>query len=263
MPVDQVTSTAGSATGLPLSGMTGMLQGGVNTLINKGSNILDNILPPERRQDLQSKLAKFATEKPYLASFLLSQIAISGFPLFLFVTMTITVSVFALLAGLLVGLLGAILFILGAVGFALVILLPTLFITTFAAVGIWLWGMGAYYIIKKFNKKEVPGIHVLPADGLQGAPGISDVKSALMGSEPKETSPKYDEKKNEKIQKSRIDKPAQNEKKKSDQSTQQVTDGVKQATNQVPLDQVTNQVPENPVTKNPAVSNATKSLGLG
>jgi len=175
----KVTSIAGGATGAPLGGMTGMLQGGLSSILNMGTGILDKILPPAKREDLKAKLTKFATEKPYLASFLLSQIAISGFPMFLFITMTITVAVFALIAGLLVGLLGAILFILAAVGFALVILLPVLFVTTFAAVGIWLWGMGAYYIVKWFNKKDVPGVNVPMADGIKDATGLNDLTGGL------------------------------------------------------------------------------------
>lgn len=162
MSTDKVTSTAGDATGT-LGSITNTLQAGMSTVLNMGSNLMNKILPPATRDNLKAKLSKFATEKPYLASFLLSQIAISGFPIFLFVILTLTVTIFALLAGLLIGLLGAVLFILGAVGFALVILLPTLFFTTFAAVGIWLWGMGAYYIIKHFNQKDIPGVHK-PAD---------------------------------------------------------------------------------------------------
>ena len=73
--------------------------------------------------------------------------------------MTISVVVFALLAGLIIGVVGAVLFIVVCVGFALIILLPTLFLTTAAATFIWLWGIGGYYILKKFNKKEIPGIH--------------------------------------------------------------------------------------------------------
>ena len=92
--------------------------------------------------------------------------------------MTITVVIFALLAGLIIGLVGAVLFIVVCVGFALIILLPTLFLTTAAATFIWLWGMGAYYIIKKFNKKEIPGIHT----DIKDAPaGLKDQLGALTG----------------------------------------------------------------------------------
>lgn len=92
----------------------------------------------------------------------------TGLPLGLFVIMTITVVVFSLLGALLLGLLGALVFIVITVGFALLILLPTIFITTFAAAFIWLWGVGAYYIVKWFNQKEIPGIHTSWKEGLSG-----------------------------------------------------------------------------------------------
>lgn len=79
--------------------------------------------------------------------------------------MTISVVIFALLAGLIIGLVGAVLFIVVCVGFALVILLPTLFLTTAAATFIWLWGVGGWYILKWFNKKEIPGIHTEMGQG--------------------------------------------------------------------------------------------------
>lgn len=101
-------------------------------------------------------------------SFILSQIALTGLPLGLFVVMTITVVVFSLLGALILGLLGALVFIVITVGFALLILLPTVFITTFAAVFIWLWGVGAYYIVKWFNQKDIPGIHTSWKEGLSG-----------------------------------------------------------------------------------------------
>lgn len=179
--VDQVSGIAGGATGTPLGSVTGVLQGGINNIMNMGGNFLDRIFPPAKREEAKAKLTKFATEKPYLASFLLSQIALSGLPLFLFITMTLAVAIFALLAGLLVGLLGAILFILAAVGFALVILLPTLFFTTFAATAVWLWGVGAYYIIKWFNEKDVPGIHVPMSESLMKATGLDGLTNGLGG----------------------------------------------------------------------------------
>ncbi|KAL9126875.1 MAG: hypothetical protein Q9175_007839 [Cornicularia normoerica] len=150
-----------------ISGIAGGLQGSVGGMLNQGSAWLDSIFPPEKRNELMAKISKFATEKPMLASFIASQIALTGFPLGLFIVMTITVVVFALLAGLIIGLVGAVLFIVVCVGFALVILLPTLFLTTAAATFIWLWGMGGYYILKKFNKKEIPGIHT----DMKGGPG--------------------------------------------------------------------------------------------
>lgn len=90
-------------------------------------------------------------------------------PLLLFIALTITVGVFSIVGALLVGLLGALLFIVVAVGFALIILLPTLFFTTLVATFLWLWGMGTYYILKYFNKKEIPGLHT----DLPGTEGLN------------------------------------------------------------------------------------------
>ena len=50
-----------------LSSFTGVLQGSVGGLLNKGQNILDRFIPPERRNELSNRLSKFATEKPMLA----------------------------------------------------------------------------------------------------------------------------------------------------------------------------------------------------
>ncbi|MCJ1306858.1 hypothetical protein MMC25_000502 [Agyrium rufum] len=155
-----------------MGGLQGTLQGTIGGVIGKGQSILDRFLPPERRSELAAKFSKFATEQPALASFLISQFALSGIPLLLFVVMTITVFVFALLVALLVGVLGALLFTVFMVGVALIILLPTLFITTFAASFVWLWGIAAYYILKWFNEKDIPGIHNSLGEGMQqdGAP---------------------------------------------------------------------------------------------
>ena len=81
--------------------------------------------------------------------------------------MSLTVFVFALVAALLIGVLGALLFTAFCVGIALLVLLPTLFITTFGATFVWLWGVGAYYLIKWFNQKEIPGIHTGFVDGVK------------------------------------------------------------------------------------------------
>jgi energy-coupling factor transporter transmembrane protein EcfT len=70
----------------------------------------------------------------------------------LFITFTITVFVFSLIAALLIALLVALLFTVFMVGVALLFVLPTVFITTMAASFIFLWGMGGYYILKWFGE---------------------------------------------------------------------------------------------------------------
>ncbi|KAL8800457.1 MAG: hypothetical protein Q9182_005169 [Xanthomendoza sp. 2 TL-2023] len=51
-----------------ISGLTGGLQGSLTGLLNKGSEWLDRLMPPERRNELMAKISKFATEKPMLAA---------------------------------------------------------------------------------------------------------------------------------------------------------------------------------------------------
>ncbi|KAF7514281.1 hypothetical protein GJ744_000051 [Endocarpon pusillum] len=169
-----LSSQVGGASGMPLGGISGALQGGVNNLFNMGQNILDKWFPPAKREELKDKLMKFATERPQLAAFLLSQIALSGIPLALFVIMSITVLVFALLAGIIVGVLGAVLFTVFCLGLALIILLPTLFMTTVAGTFVFLWGLGAYYIVKWFNQKEIPGVHKGGKEAMQKQMGLDD-----------------------------------------------------------------------------------------
>jgi hypothetical protein len=180
---DQVAVIAGGVTGMGLGGLTGALQGGVANLLNAGQGYFDRWFPPEKREELKAKIAKFATEKPYFAAFLLSQLALSGGPLALFFIMSLTVLVFALLAGVIVGVVGALLFTVFCVGVGLLILLPTLFVTMFAACFIFLWGIGAYYIVKWFNKKDVPGIHTDAVDGTKSQLGLDGIP-ALNGEVP-------------------------------------------------------------------------------
>ena len=99
-------------------------------------------------------------------SFILSQLALSGPAIALFVIFTITVLVFALLVALIVAVLGVVVFTVLAVGFALLFLLPTLFFTTLAASFMWAWLAGGYYLLKKFNQRDIPGIHKPLGDSL-------------------------------------------------------------------------------------------------
>jgi hypothetical protein len=86
-----------------------------------------------------------------LQSFLGMNLAITGVPLFLFILFSLTVFIFALVVGLVVGVLAAVAFTLFAVGLALMVVLPTVFFTTMGATFLFLWGLGGYYILKWAN----------------------------------------------------------------------------------------------------------------
>ncbi|KAK6439481.1 hypothetical protein LTR95_004314 [Oleoguttula sp. CCFEE 5521] len=132
-------------------GVLGKIEGGGNWVAAKGKAILDRFFPPEQRAAFLAKLQAFMLKNPKLSAFLGMNFAITGVPLFLFVLFSLTVFIFALLVGLVVGLLGAVAFTLVMVGTALVVVLPTLFFTTFAATFLFLWGLGGYYILKWAN----------------------------------------------------------------------------------------------------------------
>jgi hypothetical protein len=176
---DQVAGIAGGVTGTGLGGLTAALQGGLANLLSAGQGHLDRWFPPAKREEVKAKMVKFATERPRLAAFLLSQLALSAGPLALFLIMSLTVLVFALLAGIIVGVVGALFFTVFCIGLALLVLLPTLFTTTFAACFIFLWGLGAYYIVKWFNQEKIPGLHpnlasgTTPQLGLGGIPALN------------------------------------------------------------------------------------------
>jgi len=78
-------------------------------------------------------------------------LALTGIPLFLFALFSLSVFLFALIVGLVVGLLAAVAFTLFMVGTALVVVLPTVFFTTMAATFLFLWGLGGYYILRWAN----------------------------------------------------------------------------------------------------------------
>jgi len=181
---EQVSGIAGDALGgASLGTVTGILQGGLFNLLNSGRNYLDRFFPPEKREALKARVAKFATERPRMAAFLLSQVALSGIPLALFIIMSVTVAIFSLLAGIIVGVVGALLFTVFCLGVALIFLLPTLFMTTFAATFVFLWGLGAYYLMKWFDQKDVPDVNAGPTSAVTKQAGLSGVP-ALNGDLP-------------------------------------------------------------------------------
>lgn len=156
-----------------MSGILATVSGLGSTLKLKGQGVVDSIFPPEKRAEALAKLQGFAIENPKLSvntristlnplrltdqqAFLLANIVLTGFPLLMFGVFTLTVFVFSLVAALLVAVLVALLFTVFMVGVALLFILPTVLLTTFAASFIFLWGLGGYYILKWFNEGESP-----------------------------------------------------------------------------------------------------------
>ncbi|RMD39489.1 hypothetical protein DV735_g5649, partial [Chaetothyriales sp. CBS 134920] len=138
----------------------------MNHLGNVTSSQLDHYFPAEKRQASKRWVTDFATERPYLASFLLFQLVLSGPPLAFFLITTTTLVTFFVLGGLIVGVLGALLLTLFVVGIGLAFLLPILFFTTVAALSVWLWGSIIFYIVKRLNNGRGPSLPIDFASGL-------------------------------------------------------------------------------------------------
>ncbi|RMY14266.1 hypothetical protein D0868_01555 [Hortaea werneckii] len=133
------------------SGILGTIEGWGNWIAGKGKEVMDRVITPEQRASILAKLQEFMLKNPKLSAFLGMNIALTGIPLGLFILFTLTVAIFSLVVGLLLGLLAAVLFTLFCVGIALTIVLPTVFFTTMAACFLFLWGLGGYYILSWGN----------------------------------------------------------------------------------------------------------------
>lgn len=118
-----------------------------STWIQVSTTINEN-LPPETRENIKQNLVVFARSRPILATLILSQLAFSGIPLLLFIVLTAGIFVFSLATALVLGVLSALMVTLFCMGLGSLILIPTLFVTTLTAGGIWLWGWGLYYVVQ-------------------------------------------------------------------------------------------------------------------
>ncbi|KAL1590742.1 hypothetical protein WHR41_00711 [Cladosporium halotolerans] len=159
------------------TGILGSIEGWGNWITAKAKAMLDRVFPPETRAAFLAKLQAFMLANPKLSTFLGMNLAITGVPLFLFILFSLTVFIFALVVGLLVGLLGAVAFTLFAVGLALTIVLPTIFFTTMGATFLFLWGLGGYYILKWANSEG--GGEATGQEG--GGASIGDRLNSLTG----------------------------------------------------------------------------------
>jgi len=234
------------------SGVLGSIEGWGNWIVAKGQGMLDKIFPPEKRAAFLSKLQAFMLKNPKLSvssvhvglsshalvlhfqavanvalqTFLGMNLAITGVPLFLFILFSLTVFIFALVVGLLVGVLAAVAFTLFAVGLALMIVLPTVFFTTMGATFLFLWGLGGYYILKWANsegdskKSDDSGPTI--GDRLNSLSGgrLSGFMSAARAEESKKNISGYNDE----------NTPAQFNEKTATDTTSAATDNVKKAT---------------------------------
>ncbi|KAH7254112.1 uncharacterized protein BKA55DRAFT_567027 [Fusarium redolens] len=101
---------------------------------------IDRVVPPNSRQKAYDNTASFASSRPILFSFIVSQLLLSFLPLLIFLTFSLSTIVFALGA--------AIVFALFWIGVALLVLVPALLVTSSIAVLVWGWAIGSFIIAR-------------------------------------------------------------------------------------------------------------------
>lgn len=108
--------------------------------INYAQNSLDRVVPPSSRQRAYEQTSEFASARPILFSFIVSQLIFSFLPLLLFITFSLSTVAFALGA--------ALIFALFWIGVAFMVLMPTLILTSSIAVLIWGWAIGSFLVAR-------------------------------------------------------------------------------------------------------------------
>ncbi|KAM3065642.1 hypothetical protein ACMFMG_011351 [Clarireedia jacksonii] len=112
----------------------------VADMISRMQRIVDRVVSPETRSGFYENVWAFFQEQPILATFFLSTLTISLPPLLFFLTFTLSVLTFSLVA--------AIIFSLFWIGVALLLLVPTLFVTVGLGVIIWVWAISSWVLTK-------------------------------------------------------------------------------------------------------------------
>ncbi|KAI1396850.1 hypothetical protein F4819DRAFT_114508 [Hypoxylon fuscum] len=108
-----------------------------NDLLAYSQRQVDRVVHPTTRQKAYDYVHDLAIEKPVLFSFVAFQLTLSLAPVLLFAGFAATTLVVSLLSGLL--------FSLFWIGIALLLLVPTLFLTFSIALLLWVWAAAAFF----------------------------------------------------------------------------------------------------------------------
>ncbi|KAI1749698.1 hypothetical protein F4782DRAFT_533136 [Xylaria castorea] len=101
---------------------------------------IDRVVSPSTRQRAVESTTAFASKRPLLSLFVAAQLLTALLPFLLFATFVLSTTAIALAC--------AVSFALFWSGVALLVLVPTLFLTFGFAVLVWLWAVGAYVVFR-------------------------------------------------------------------------------------------------------------------
>jgi len=124
------------------------VQRGAEQASQASKSIVDSMISPQTRQRLQSQAQDFASDHPKLATFIAINLILTGIPVGLFAVFTAATFLFSTVTGLVLGLLGGIVFTLVATGTALAALLPTMLVTTGISCFLFFWGLVVFYALR-------------------------------------------------------------------------------------------------------------------
>ncbi|OAL50899.1 hypothetical protein IQ07DRAFT_537141 [Pyrenochaeta sp. DS3sAY3a] len=117
----------------------------------------NRVLPPKKREEIVDNVHAFANRNPKLAAFLAIQIVLTGIPLLVFLAFATTTLLVSLTTCILLGILAALAFTFIAVGLALILVVPTVFLASCSATVIFVWSFAGYLVLRRFNDGEAPG----------------------------------------------------------------------------------------------------------
>ncbi|KMP03290.1 hypothetical protein CIRG_02981 [Coccidioides immitis RMSCC 2394] len=143
MTVNSTSTKQPSILSTILLRLQAMLAAITSTLIS----LLDQIIPPCRREDITSRAYAFSRSRPLLASFLASQLVFCGVPLSLLFLHVASVLFFSFATAIVIGSICALLFTAVCVGLALLVLIPILMVTSFVGLTVWFWALLGWYIL--------------------------------------------------------------------------------------------------------------------
>lgn len=106
----------------------------------RAQKLVDSVVSPETRGQFYNNVGTFSHEQPLLASFLFIQLLLSFTPLALFLSFTI--------GTLFLSLISALLFSLFWIGVALLVLIPTLFVTVSLGIVVWVWAVTSFLVAR-------------------------------------------------------------------------------------------------------------------
>ncbi|KAI0465554.1 hypothetical protein F4859DRAFT_519987 [Xylaria cf. heliscus] len=101
---------------------------------------VDRVLSPSTRQKAVKSITAFASKRPLLSLFIAAQLLTALVPVLLFATFVLSTTALAFAC--------AVAFALFWNGVALLVLVPTLFLTFGLAVLVWLWAVGTYIVFR-------------------------------------------------------------------------------------------------------------------